>query len=108
MSWMLMVIPVLTPWKRAFSDTDTDGIAGAGVPTVDANGLVTSISYASPLNNTWQNPLIGLCLTETCNDGLDNDMDGLIDCLDPDCAAENICITGCAGKPVALLGSYSV
>ncbi|MEN0064730.1 MAG: hypothetical protein AAGA48_21470 [Myxococcota bacterium] len=31
------------------------------------------------------------CLVEICNDYLDNDADGIIDCLDPDCAADPIC-----------------
>jgi hypothetical protein len=29
---------------------------------------------------------------EVCNDGLDNDCDGLIDCADPDCAADRACV----------------
>ncbi|MBX3250990.1 MAG: hypothetical protein KF901_27685 [Myxococcales bacterium] len=28
---------------------------------------------------------------ETCSDGFDNDNDGLIDCLDPDCIGQNLC-----------------
>ena len=44
------------------SDGDTDGIAGAGVPTVDANGLVIGNTYIDPPNNTWQNPSVGPCL----------------------------------------------
>lgn len=30
-----------------------------------------------------------------CSDGMDNDDDGLIDCLDPNCVTTNICIDGC-------------
>jgi len=67
------------------ADSETDGIAGTGTPIVDDNGLVTSITYQSPPNNNWQNPDIGPCLTEICDDGIDNDTDGLIDSLDPDC-----------------------
>lgn len=38
--------------------------------------------------------------TETdCGDGIDNDLDGLIDCLDSDCSATQAC-TGCAHDPV--------
>ena len=66
-------------------DSDTDGIAGTGVPTVDGNGLVTSITYTDPPNNEWQNPLIGSCLSEICDDGIDNDGDGDADCDDSDC-----------------------
>ena len=31
---------------------------------------------------------------EICDDGLDNDVDGLVDCLDPDCVADPICFEG--------------
>ncbi len=71
--------------EEGVSDADGDGLAGTGVPTVDMNGLVTSITYASPTNNFWQNSTIGVCLPELCADGIDNDADGLVDCEDPDC-----------------------
>ena len=71
--------------EESVADGDSDGIAGTGIPTVDANGLVTSISYSDPPNDTWQNPLIGPCLSEICNDGIDNDADGDTDCADTDC-----------------------
>ncbi|MEC9477266.1 MAG: hypothetical protein VX764_09530 [Planctomycetota bacterium] len=29
--------------------------------------------------------------TEICNDGIDNDIDGAVDCLDPDCFADPVC-----------------
>jgi len=75
--------------EENISDSDTNGVAGTGTPTVDANGLVTTIAYATPSNNTWQNPLVGSCLPEICDDGIDNDGDGLADCLDPDCPCYN-------------------
>ncbi len=78
--------------EEAVSDSDNDGIAGTGTPTVDANGLVTSITYTSPTINYWQNPLVATCIIEVCDDGIDNDGDGLIDCNDPDCiSCTNIC-----------------
>ncbi len=36
------------------------------------------------------------CASEICGDGIDNEGDGLTDCLDPDCDAELSCDTSCA------------
>ena len=33
----------------------------------------------------------------TCQDGEDNDLDGLIDCSDPECAVEKVCKNPCGG-----------
>jgi len=71
--------------EEGIMDTDDDGIAGTGIPPVDGNGLVTPIIYTTPVNNIWQNPLIGPCLSEVCGDGIDNDLDGFIDDLDTEC-----------------------
>ncbi|MFK8103423.1 MAG: SdrD B-like domain-containing protein [Saprospiraceae bacterium] len=72
--------------EEAIADPDGDGRAGTGVPSVNpTNGLINTITYVAPPNNNWQNPLVGPCLSENCNDGIDNDADGLTDCDDPDC-----------------------
>ena len=42
-------------------DGDEDGIAGTGIPTVFANGLVTTNSYVAPVNNDWQNSNAAAC-----------------------------------------------
>jgi len=39
---------------------------------------------------------------EICNDGIDNNGDGLIDCADPDCASDAACVQGCV--PTGLEG----
>jgi len=75
--------------EEAVSDSDDDGIAGTGIPTVDANGLVTAITYASPPNSTWQNHTSGFCLSEICNNGIDDDADGDTDLADSDCACSS-------------------
>ncbi len=72
--------------EEAIADPDGDGRAGTGTPLVNpANGLINTITYVDPPNNNWQNPLVGPCLPESCDDGIDNDADGLTDCDDPDC-----------------------
>lgn len=71
--------------EESVADGDSDGIAGTGVPTVDADGLVSTHSYAAIVNNTWQNSVVGSCLTEICDNGIDDDGDGLVDCADSSC-----------------------
>ncbi|MEM6963782.1 MAG: DUF11 domain-containing protein, partial [Bacteroidota bacterium] len=56
--------------EENINDPDGDGIAGTGVPTVDANGLVTSITYTNPPNNVWQTNCNATCsYTLPCDDG---------------------------------------
>ncbi len=71
--------------EENISDSDSDGIAGTGLPTVDGDGLITSIVYVAPPNAYWQNPGINGCV-EICTDGIDNDGDGDTDCDDLDCS----------------------
>ncbi|HEU4403911.1 MAG TPA: hypothetical protein VFS43_01255 [Polyangiaceae bacterium] len=42
-----------------------------------------------------------------CGDGLDNDLDGLVDCLDPDCAGQPACATkfACDGRALQFLSN---
>ncbi len=61
------------------SDLDNDGIAGFGIPTVIGSGLVNTITYGAPPNDVWQNPLQGSCLSEICDDGIDNNVNGSTD-----------------------------
>jgi len=54
--------------EEGIVDVDGDGIAGTqtGAPVVDPDGLVTTITYADPINNNWQNPFVADCLPEIC------------------------------------------
>jgi len=73
--------------EESITDGDDDGLVGIGTPTVNPlNGMVSGHTYSAPPNDTWQNPAIGPCLTEVCNNGIDDDADGDVDCLDSDCS----------------------
>ncbi len=43
--------------------------------------------------------------TTMCSDGVDNDGDGLVDCLDPDCSQVTICQENCAAQAPTLSGN---
>ncbi len=75
--------------EQGIVDGDDDGIAGVGIPTVDSNGTISSLTYAIPLNNNWQNPLIGNCLPETCFNGQDNNANNLTGTMDWDCRLQS-------------------
>ena len=78
--------------EEAISDSDEDGLAGTGIPTVSANGLVSATAYSPPIHNRWQNPLVAFCGPEDCTNGVDDDGDGLIDCADEECPGSNSAI----------------
>jgi len=71
--------------EEMVSDSDQDGIAGTGTPTVDASGLVTSITYTSPSNAYWQDYTLVSNDCDTDGDNLnplvdlDDDNDGILD-----------------------------
>lgn len=76
--------PPPTP-QPACTDSDGDGYfveADCG-PAVDCNDNDATVHPGAP---------------EICNDGKDNDCDGLVDCADPDCVCDSTGAAG-SGKP---------
>lgn len=71
--------------EEIVADSEEDGTAGTGIPTVYSNGLILGITYTPPTENLWQNPTTGTCLPEDCTNAVDDDGDGLVDCDDDDC-----------------------
>lgn len=55
----------------------------------------------------WDGKDCSVLLEQNCNDGRDNDKDGLTDCADPECCANHICRTSqlcvSAPKPIDIL-----
>ncbi|MCB9339041.1 MAG: hypothetical protein H6577_13000 [Lewinellaceae bacterium] len=84
--------------------------------TAPANtASIRTIGYKIPGAGTLD--LDGCCLTasyvEICDDGIDNDGDGLIDCADPDCSSAPVSISGggttiCTGGSATLTASGAV
>jgi hypothetical protein len=83
--------------EALFTDDDADGILGPSPVTVDADGLVTSGSdgYTVPPGQAdyyFQTIIYGAGCGETdCEDGIDNDADGFVDCYDSECAGYVAC-----------------
>lgn len=103
--------------EESVNDSDSDGIAGTGIPTVDANGLVTSITYSIPSNNTWQNYSYVALACDTDNDlinpivDIDDDNDGIPD-LDECDQSINLLFAGATvylnGSPISSQTTLSV
>jgi hypothetical protein len=82
----------------------------AGFPIVSAGGgivtdVVRTLYSIIPISNSITpvvtpvlpsvRDLCQICVPEVCNDGLDNDCDGLSDCADPDCSINPACAPIC-------------
>jgi trypsin-like peptidase len=117
--------PTCTSWprgERIYSRTTTGGTEGgsSGSPVVNASSqIVGQLSGACGTNTGnscdqtnnatvdgafafyWSSvqPYLGTaCVptTEVCNDGVDNDCDGFIDCADSDCSSAPNCSSSCS------------
>ena len=80
------------------SDLANDRLSGA----VNSNGVPTAAGSGQTIGNS-QDENVKSC-PEICNNGSDDDGDGLIDCLDPDCGIVNITntiISSCIDQPYA-------
>ncbi|RXN30028.1 teneurin-1-like protein [Labeo rohita] len=49
----------------------------------------------------WSGPGCNVVMETECNDSKDNDNDGLMDCVDPDCCSQQVCVSAplCQGSP---------
>jgi hypothetical protein len=63
---------------------------GGGALNADGNAYVRSGNDPCYFCASVCNPV-----PENCTDGIDNDVDGAIDCRDGDCANDPACVTGC-------------
>ena len=52
--------------------------------------LILTISLTS-CSSSDSNEEESINLAEICNDGIDNDNDGNVDCTDPDCTSDSLC-----------------
>ena len=67
--------------EALYSDQDNDGLVDQSPLEVDVLGRAVVHTFAQPVNFNWRDPLIRGCL-EICDDGLDNDLNGVIDCIE--------------------------
>lgn len=78
---------------RSFSVSNNSGCALSGLPGTSANAFFVDINFV-PSGSTP--------VAEICNDNLDNDGDGKLDCSDPDCVGNSACQTTKTNVPFAL------
>ncbi|MFH2011067.1 MAG: DUF4215 domain-containing protein [bacterium] len=84
-------------------DNDADGLVDCADPDcmnnpacgTCGNGIVEAGEMCDDGNSTLGDGCDDRCMLEenaySCSDGMDNDMDGLVDCADPDCSGHSSC-----------------
>jgi hypothetical protein len=90
-AFFLLLAAGLVPGGCAADGPNTSGRSGeAGEPAGDALGKREA--------RLEQGEVV-------CGDGADNDLDGLVDCLDPDCSAQPTCVTkfACDGRALQVI-----
>jgi lysophospholipase L1-like esterase len=81
----------------------------AGVHTLRVGGYNSKKTYSDEVTRVYFDDILiealsGIPETETvCDDGIDNDGDGLTDCADPDCSASG----ACSGSTTLVSASFS-
>lgn len=79
------------------SDVPAPFCCGDGACDGDESSCSCGVDCGAPLGEAGR-----------CENGVDDDCDGLVDCLDGDCAADPACATGCDGDGLCELGEDCV
>jgi len=73
-----------SPGAACIMSVDTDDAFEKVVPVAGTYYAVVEASYSSPYSTDYD-ILVGVKKNEVCDDGVDNDLDGDVDCSDTDC-----------------------
>ncbi|XP_044730762.1 teneurin-m isoform X2 [Chrysoperla carnea] len=94
----------VTGWngKHCTMEGCPNGCSGHGQCRANADG-----AWECRCNDDWDGKDCSVLLEQSCNDGRDNDKDGLVDCEDPECCSNHICRSSqlcvSAPKPIDIL-----
>ncbi|MEL7118435.1 MAG: M43 family zinc metalloprotease, partial [Bacteroidota bacterium] len=81
-------------WETTAVANDLTGIVADDFSPTPVNKVINVANAVSPLVENGQLVINNTCncsLTEICDDGIDNDLDNIVDCLDTDCNCESDC-----------------